>query len=141
MAMIDADTLNLKPEMVEALIEPLKQVREDWRPLKQMTVAHIFEGGAQSSLLLDDAMEKPALAQAYDMKYSGQRAFRVSAFDPYFRGNRKWDSYLKGRWPEPGLNKLFTPGQTLFLPDLTFIQRGQFHGGDQSVYALSLIHI
>jgi len=121
-ATIDADTSNLNPEMVEALINPLKEVHEDGRPKKLMSVAHMQEGESQMP------------PSAYDLRYCGQRAFRVSAFDPYFNGNKKWLEYLRVRWPEPAFNRLFSEGQRLFLPDLTFKHRWTFHGGDRAVY-------
>lgn len=122
-AFIDADTLNLRPDMVDSLMEPLIARTADGRPRKLMTVAHMQEG------------REPVEPSDYDLRYCGQRAFRVQAFDPYFNGNRKWMDYLEVRWPEPAYQRLFTESQTQYLPELTFIQRPPYHGGSDEYFS------
>lgn len=117
LATIDADTLNLEPHMVEALFEPLMKTPPEGQTKKLMAVANFTES------------DNPPQLKQYALKYCGQRAFRVSAFTPYFNANPKWTTYLKVRWPEPAFNKLFNESQTCFLPDIVFRQRSTFHGG------------
>lgn len=115
-ATVDADVTNPSPELVEALIEPLKKVAADGRPEKLMTVAHVTEESPSSN------------APDADLTYSGMRGFRVSGFEPYFTGSNKWLQYLQTRWPEPAFRRLFTESQTLHLPNVVFHCRDAFRG-------------
>ena len=111
MALIDADALNLTPELIESLFQPLNELNSGGKRKYLMTVAHSQE----------DDLEKPF--GNYDLSFSGQRAFAVEAFDPWFKHDKHWTVLMSHMWPEPGLRYLIAEDKTKYLPELVFRHR------------------
>lgn len=83
---LDADNINLKPKSIELLLMPLKK-----NPKLKMAVGVQNEGGIQSGFFA-----------------SGQRALRMNAIEPLFKGGPKWTKLVKnaGLAMDTGLNYL-----------------------------------
>lgn len=75
LAVLDADSHACNPKPIERMLFPFSK-----DPRLKMVVAHASEGSKPPATLL-----------------SGDRAFRISAFNPYFAGNRLWRQMLEGK--------------------------------------------
>ncbi|MBS3058103.1 MAG: glycosyltransferase family 2 protein [Candidatus Diapherotrites archaeon] len=103
---LDADILGF-PSMtpVKEMLKPLVE-----NPRLQMVVSKMLEQGKTAT-----------------HHFSGNRAFRMAAFAPYFKGNKKWVSLLKGTGfgLEKALDYLI-PAKRAFFSPMVFVQRAAF---------------
>ncbi len=90
MVTLDADLIDVTPEKIEELVRSLHRMRYN------MTIGRIS---------MKPGMERIGFDANYYNFYSGQRAFKVSALEPWLKGNPKW-KHLDGYGFEPNVNHL-----------------------------------
>jgi glycosyltransferase involved in cell wall biosynthesis len=106
---LDADIIDLKGDRIDELMEPI--LNEGYH----MSVAKSSEGSQ------------------FSLPESGNRAFKLSALDPWIDGNLKWTAVRGGFGLEQGLNTLIPKSKQKFLSaGSLFSQKPAFRGSSRA---------